>query len=96
MKPTEPKKHLGITAMACLFAVIAACSDAPNPDEARAKAIAEAAQAEKAENKAKCDALQAKVDAEGRPGWEGLSAELKEELKDLPPNCRIAGNERHF
>ncbi|MEL7040793.1 MAG: hypothetical protein AAGL90_04675 [Pseudomonadota bacterium] len=96
MKTMDSEKRLGTAAIACLFAVIAACSDGQDPAEARIDAIVAEGKAKREQVRAKCEALQAKVDAEGRPGWDSLSAELKEELKDVPARCTIIGDERQF
>ena len=43
-----------------------------------------------------CDRVQAKIDAEGQPGWEGLSEGLKAEIEALEGRCTLIGNERGF
>lgn len=42
-----------------------------------------------------CDVLQAKVDAAGRPGWDGLGELLQAEIK-ASPGCYIIGDEESF
>ena len=51
------------------------------------------------EHKRICDALQKKVDAEGQPGWDGLSEELKSEIKATRAAkifCIILGDSKKF
>lgn len=42
-----------------------------------------------------CDALQAKVDDAGRPGWDRLEPSLQAEI-EAAPGCYILGDEERF
>jgi hypothetical protein len=56
--------------------------------------------------KARCDALQTKVDAVGRPGWDKLGSALQAEIKSFPEEakklgkpgtgCTLIGDEKGF
>ncbi len=53
-------------------------------------------QAEELANDKLCDEIQAKIDAEGRPGWDGLSETLQAEIEASGDTCTLQGNGKQF
>lgn len=67
------------------------------PSQTPPVAIVEPSQ-EDANQKEICDTIQAKIDAEGRPGWDGLTESLKAEIENdgRKSGCTFQGDGQKF
>jgi hypothetical protein len=69
----------------------------PNKDEAsNPSGIAVPTQAEEQAREKLCAGLQEKIDAEGRPGWDGLSEGLRTEIEASNNLCTLQGDGKQY
>ena len=43
-----------------------------------------------------CESVQERIDALGRPGWDGLPEDLQSEIEQLSGECTFIGDEKAF